>query len=81
MKEIYNCIKQLSSVVMSGNFYLKPYLYSKTVHEIVYFYDGGAHDFSEGKKEILYSKSRPEILRYNSVQLKYLPLRSWYVSK
>ena len=42
MKEIYNCIKQLSSVVMSGKFYLKPYLYSKTIHEIIYFYDGGA---------------------------------------
>jgi len=66
---------------MSGKFYLKPYLYSKTNHEILYFYDGGAHDFSEGKRIILYSKSHPEILRYNSVQLKYHPLRSWYVSK
>ena len=60
--------------------HIKDALEEKTQDEVLYFYDGGAHDFSEGKRIILYSKSRPEILRYNSVQLKYHPLRSWYVS-
>lgn len=56
---------------MSGKFYLKPCLYSETIHKR-FLWCRNTYDFSKGKSNSvsLNCKSCPEIMGYSSVQLK-----------